>query len=120
MMLYKIIFVLFCFGFVSTGINASGLFPMVVPEPGYNNVTEAQVTEMTEQASGELSPLFILSFLIWFVKAILGGLLAILTIIPLLLAWGCPLWVAGMVQGPIWIVSLYGVFTTITGTRLED
>jgi len=119
-MLYRLIFILFTLGFVATGINASGLFPVAVPEPGFNNVTETQVTEMTEQASGELSPLFILSFLVWFVKAILGGLLAILTIIPLLLSWGCPLWIAGIIQGPIWVVCLYGVFGTITGNRLED
>lgn len=119
-MLYKIIFVLFCLGFVSTGINESGLFPMAVPEPGYSNVTEAQVTDMTEQASGEVSGLFVLSFMVWFVKSILGGLIAILSIIPLLTAWGCPLWIAGMIQGPVWLICLYGIFGTITGKDLEN
>lgn len=120
MMLYKIVLCLFCFGAVVTGLNSSGLFTTVLPEQNIQQYDSAQVEELTEAATGDVSPLFTINFVIIAVKSVLMGMVSVLTIIPLMLSFGVPLWIAAMIQSPIWFVSAVGVYQFVTGNRVEE
>lgn len=119
MMLYKIALFLFIFGAVVTGINDSGLFSATLPENNIVQYDQATVQDLTESASGEVNPLFTIAFIQLAIKSILSGVLAIATIIPMMLAFGFPGWIALMIQGPIWFVMAVGVYEFITGNNVE-
>jgi len=119
MMLYKIILFMFVFGAVCSGINASGIFTMTIPTQSTATVQESQITDLTNSTKGPVSPLSAVSFTMLFVGSILGGLLAVLTIIPLMMSWGVPLWVATIFQTPIWIVEVAGIYRMVTGIDIE-
>jgi hypothetical protein len=120
MMLYKIILFLFILGSVSTGINSSGIFPVNVPVQTTATMSQAQITDLTNSTKGPVSPLSMITITMLFVSSILGGLLAVVFVVPLMLSWGVPLYIALMFQGPLWIVEAFGVYQILTGIRVED
>jgi hypothetical protein len=120
MMLYKIILFLFILGSVSTGLNASGIFPAQMPVQSTATINQAQITDLTNSTKGPVSPLSVISIGMLFVGSILGGLLAVVFVVPLMLAYGIPMYIALMFQGPLWIVEAFGVYQIVTGIRVED
>lgn len=118
-MLYKIALCLFIFGAVITGLNSSGLFPATLPEAGINQYDQATVEDLSGSASGELNPLFTLGIIQVFVSSVIAGVIAVLSIIPLMMQFGVPLWMAMMIQGPIWFVCAWDLFSVLKGQPHE-
>jgi len=117
---YLLFIGLFTLGLVSTGFNASGLFPVQVPVSNAASISQTQVTDLTNATQG--SPnffTFIPQLTIIFVSSIISGLVAVVAIVPLLVQYGVPMWLAIMIQGPIWIVELFGVWSIVSGQKPE-
>lgn len=115
MKLYTIILTLFIFGFVTAGINASGMFKQPIPttDVGFN---ESGVTEVTEGAqSVGTNPVSMIAMILVFFRVMASAALAVVTILPILSSWGVPLWAGMMVQGPVWYVELGGLYQWATG-----
>ena len=120
MMLYKVVMAVFIFGAVISGINDSGIFAYKLPETSLNTPGQAEVRELTNSTGNVENPLALASATITFLKALSGGLLAVFTILPMLLAFGCPAWLAGIIQAPIWLIYIAGIYQMVTGNRVED
>ena len=118
--LYFILFCLFTFGAVTTMLNSSGIMPIALPTQSQAEVSGTQITDLTNTTKGNVNPLFELSFLAVLVGSVLSGLLAMLTIIPLLLSFGIPLYIAAAIQTPIWLIELSGVIYLLSGRDLEN
>lgn len=118
MKLYSILLFLFIFGLVSEGINVSGLFDVKVPTTE-SNFEEANVQELTEGvANTGLNPITGFVIILTFFRVFASAVLAIITIIPILLSWGVPLWLGAMVQSPIWLVEVAGFYQLATGHNM--
>jgi hypothetical protein len=119
MMLYKIALSIFIFAAVCTGINDSGIFTITVPESNVNQMEQADVQDLTDTASGEVTGLFTIGFVIVAIKSIIAGLVAIFSILPLLTSWGVPLWIGMIFQAPLWFVEAVGIYQFVTGVNVE-
>ena len=114
-MLYKLMLVLFIFGAVIGAINEAGLYSTVMPESGAT-IDEAEVTEITGSLSDStVNPFTIIQILMSCGKVLIGGMLSIVTIIPIMVSFGVPLVWASMVQAPIWLIEVWGVYEFYTG-----
>jgi len=118
MMFYKILLFLTIFGCVCGGINASGIFPMQAPVQSTTAISEAQITDLSNSTKGPVSPLAEINWL-GATFSIISGAIAALTIIPLGLAWGLPLWLIMIFQVPIWLVELVGIIYMMSGRDME-
>lgn len=116
MMLYKLMLVLFIFGAVIGAINEAGLYEStVLPESGAT-IDEAEVTEITGSLSDStVTPFTVIQILMSCGKVLLGGMLSIVTIIPIMVSYGVPIVWASMVQAPIWLIEVWGVYEFYTG-----
>lgn len=128
MKLWSIALFLFIFGAGVTCVNELSGFDAAMPGPAYEPLTEAEVQDLSEQATTTgLNPLYIYFVIQTFGKALFSGFLAILTILPLfcsiLAAFGISYAVAaviGMVfQLPIWYVEIVGIYQMITGYNMQ-
>ena len=116
---YSIMLFLLIFGWVAGGINASGLYDAQAPTSEIG-IEEADVIEITEgMSSQDVNPLTMYSIIITMGNVLCSGFLALLTILPFLLSWGCPFWAAMMIQGPIWLVEVVGIYQAYTGYNWE-
>ena len=118
MRLYVILLVLFVAGFVTAGINESGMFSHKIPatDIGFN---ESDVQEITEGVQGVgTNPIATLAVIGMFFRVFASAVLALITILPMLMSWGCPLWAAMMVQGPVWLVDVVGLYQFATGINM--
>jgi len=114
-MLYKLMLVLFIFGAVIGAINEAGLYSTVLPESGAT-INEAEVTEITGSLSDStVNPFTVIQILMSCGKVLIGGMLSIVTIIPTMVSFGVPLVWASMVQAPIWLIEVWGVYEFYTG-----
>ena len=115
MRLYAILLTLFIFGFVTAGINESGMFTHKMPETniGFDESDVQEVTEGT-QAVGT-NPVSAIAMIGVFLRVFASAVLALVTILPILMSWGCPIWAGMMVQGPIWLVEVVGLYQFATG-----
>jgi hypothetical protein len=120
MMIYKIALFIFIISAVITGVNDAGIFTLEIPESNINQFDQAQVTDLTDTATGDVNPLFTIQFLMIAVKSIFMGMISVACIIPMLVSLNVPLWLATMIQGPIWFVEAVGLYQVITGIRVED
>jgi hypothetical protein len=112
---YAIMLAVFIFGFVTTGINDSGMFDPVMPTSD-TGIDEAEVQEITAGISEQpLNPLTMFSVATTFARVMGGGFLAMLSILPWLVSWGFPVWMGLMIQGPIWLVEVSGIYQMFTG-----
>jgi hypothetical protein len=115
MKLYAILLCLFIFGFVTAGINESNMFTHKMPETsiGFN---ESDVQEITEgmQAVGT-NPVSAIAMIGLFLRVFASAVLALVTSLPIMMSWGCPIWAAMMVQGPVWFVEVVGLYQFATG-----
>lgn len=115
MMAYKIMLVMLIFSAVNGGLNSLGWYSTKLPEQKAI-ITEAQVTDLTKQ-TGEtaVNPWTMWTVIKVFFQVIGGALLSLLTIIPFLLAYGVPVEIAVMIQTPIWLVLIWGIYGIWTG-----
>ena len=118
MKLYTILLTLFVFGFVTSGINESGIFSHDMPETqiGFSD-TDVQEITGGAQAVG-ISPVSVISMVMIFFRVLASAVLALITILPILMSWGCPIWAGMMVQGPVWLVEVVGLYQWATGHNL--
>lgn len=116
---YTIALALFALGFVVGGVNALGIFSVMLPGSDMA-LGESQVTEITAGAtSGGASPLYPITVLFTLGGVFFEGLKTALTILPLLTSYGIDPIVAMMFQGPIWLVYLVAVVQFFTGRSLK-
>lgn len=118
MMLYRVFLWLTLFGCACGAINASGIFSYHAPVQSSVGITEGQITDLTNQSTGPLSPLMELNGLSMLLK-FLSGAIAGIMIIPLGLQWGIPLWIIMMFQTPLWLVEAVGLYQLWTGRDIE-
>ena len=118
MKLYTILLTLFIFGFVTSGINESGMFKQKVPETdlGFNDTDVQEITEGA-QAVGT-NPVSAIAMIGVFFRVLASAVLALITILPILSSWGAPLWAGMMIQGPIWLVEVVGLYQWATGHNM--
>ncbi|MDI6720442.1 MAG: hypothetical protein QMD46_12600 [Methanomicrobiales archaeon] len=116
---YTIALALFALGFVVGGVNALGIFSVMLP--GSDMVLgESRVQEITAGAtSGGASPLYPITVLFTLGGVFFEGLKTALTILPLLTSYGIDPITAMMFQGPIWLVYLVAVVQFFTGRSLK-
>ncbi len=124
MRLWSILLFLFIFGFGTSAVNDLVIFDATVPGSNIEGPSEAEIKDITEEATTTgLNPLFTFFMVQMFLRALLSGALAILSILPwfcgLLGAFGVPLLISapiGMIfQGPIWYVTLNSAFQLFSG-----
>ena len=115
MMAYKIMLVMLIFSSVNGGLNTLGWYTQKLPEQKAI-ITEADVTDLSEQTSEiAVNPWTMWTVLKMVWQVIGGALLSLLTIIPFLLAYGVPFDIAMMIQMPIWLVLVWGIYGMWTG-----
>ncbi|MFA7121833.1 MAG: hypothetical protein WC277_10185 [Bacilli bacterium] len=116
---YTIALALFALGFVVGGVNALGIFSVMLPGSDMA-LGESQVQEITAGAtSGGASPLYPITVLFTLGGVFFEGLKTALTILPLLTSYGIDPITAMMFQGPIWLVYLVAVVQFFTGRSLK-
>lgn len=115
MMAYKIMLVMIIFGAVNGALNTSGMYLKKLPEQNAQ-ITQAQVTEMTKSVgNAPLNPWTMYTVIAMVFGVIGSALLALLTVIPILTAYGCPMWLALCIQTPLWLVVAWGIYEIYTG-----
>jgi hypothetical protein len=115
MKFYSVLLTLFIFGFVTSGINESGMFHQQLPATNLG-LNQAIVQEVGHSAGGvgiDWFSAFTMLFL--FIKVFISAAIAVATILPILSSWGVPLWAGMMVQGPLWFVEIVGFYGLATG-----
>jgi hypothetical protein len=115
MMAYKIMLVMLIFSSVNAGINASGMYLTKLPEQSAK-ISTAQVTDLTTSVStAPLNPWTTFTMLEMVLGVIGSALLGLITIAPLLLSFGFPLWEALMISSPMTLVIAWGLYEIVTG-----
>lgn len=110
MRIYKIIAFVIVFQFVFGGITASGIFDATISGQSIS-ITQADVEEVTDIAQNidNVNVLFAIS-VGWRMFSVFARMAwTAVTIIPILTEFGVPVYIAAMVQGPIWLVYLWGI-----------
>lgn len=109
---------LMIFGSVSVMIADTGIYDVsyMTPASPFDDETVTQLTESTQ--SFETNPLGGITALPTMIKTILGGILAIITILPLLTSMGFPLSIAAVFQGGIWLVYGVDLFLWLKGISM--
>lgn len=116
MMLYKIMLCLTVFGAVAGMMNTLNFYGLQSPTTGNPGVTEEQATEVTGAVSNSPLNMFTGYFVLMLLLNVLGSAaLALVTVIPFLVAWGVPVELATAIQVPIWLVLAWGVYEMWTG-----
>lgn len=122
MMLYKIMLTMLIFSVVNAGLNASGLYLTKLPEQ-QSAVTQAQVVDLTTTVgNAQSNPWTALAVLGTVFRFLMDMALGLLTVLPMLLAFGVPMWLALMIQTPIWLILAWGVYEMWTGhsSKMQD
>jgi hypothetical protein len=112
---YGIMLALLCFGFITGGVNELHIYEKTLPEaPG--TMKEQTVTDLQAGMQGQdPNPLMTYNMILSGGKVLMNGFLMLLTIVPTLMAYGIPLAIAMMIQGPIWLVEAWGIYQFYTG-----
>lgn len=119
MMLYKVMLCLFIFGLVAGAVNESGLSATVTVPYSNVEITEADAQDLTEGiGNGGINALSLISAVFVFGRVIGSAALAVFTILPILLAFGVPEWIAIIIQAPIWLVEIIGLYQLYTGHQM--
>jgi hypothetical protein len=112
---YKIMLVMLIFSGVCGGLNSLGWYNQKLPDQKVV-LNQAQVTEFS-QGVGKMSinPWTGYTMLQTFYNVGGSALLALLSIIPFLTAFGVDFQIALMIQTPIWLVLIWTVYEIWTG-----
>lgn len=115
MMLYKLMLVLLIFSAVNAGINTAGLYATVMPESGHA-VSQAQVTDVTNTvARASTNPWTALVVLGTLFRFLIELALSLVTIAPMLISFGFPVWLAVVFSAPTTLVLVWGAYEIYTG-----
>jgi hypothetical protein len=124
MIAYDIMLVMIMFSAVCGALNEVGWYYMKLPVSGSNTgMTQAQVTDLTKSSgSVTINAWTNLTQIMMAFRLIGGCLLALLTIIPFLTAFGVPLVWAVAIQTPIWFIVGWTVFEMWSGhpTKVQE
>lgn len=114
MMLYKIMLTLFIFGLVCGAINESGIYdhPLPTSDP---QITQADVEDFAGQTGDGLNFFFVYTAIATSIRVLGGAILSCITILPLMYSLGVPVWLGMVVQGPIWLITIWGIYEFKTG-----
>lgn len=116
MMLYKIFLVLFIFGAAVAGLNESGIMSYQLPETDGATIDQVVISEYTNSTTTQSVGSFgIIGSMLSFLKIIGAGLASVAAIGVILAIYGCPVWIAGIVQAGVWIVTLFGIYELWSG-----
>lgn len=116
MMLYKVMLCLFIFGLVAGAINESGLSSTVTIPASNVEITEQDAEDLTAGVgTSGINALSLISVVFTFAKVIGSAALAVFTVLPLLISFGVPEYIAVVIQSPIWIVEIFGLYQLYTG-----
>jgi hypothetical protein len=116
MMLYKIMLCLVVFGAVNGAIDSLQIYSYKTPQQEVGGIGQAEVTDLSNTMSGAPLNPFTAYFVLTTIIRVLGSAaLALLTVIPFLMAWGIPFAFALMIQTPIWLVMAWGFYEMWTG-----
>lgn len=101
-----------CFGAVAQILNASGAFGYTLPDSSLSSVDVATLTDLTENAiNAESNPVgSFLTALPTIGLTIFRVILGAITISPMLLDFGVPLWISIPLNVPIWIIYLWDFY----------
>jgi hypothetical protein len=116
MMAYKIMLLMIIFSAVCGGLNTLGWYSTVsLPATGAG-ISQAQVTELTKSVGQTSVNAWTIYTVLGMCFNVLGScLLNLLSIIPLLTAFGVALPITLMIQTPIWLVLAIAVYELWTG-----
>lgn len=119
MKLYAILLVLMALGAVSSAVETSGIFQAHVPqaETTFDSSTVEEVSSGV--SSTGVNAFTMISVIGLFFSVFVGAIAAVFTIIPLLAHWGVPFVWATMIQAPITLVELVGLYQFWTGYNLQ-
>jgi hypothetical protein len=111
---YPLLLFLFIFGAASTFLNGSGMYQHQLPETGLVSNT-SQASDLNSAVQGAAGNQDTYNFQIIFLmgQCIAGGILAILTLGPLLISYGVPPSLAAYAISPLGIVLLFWVIEMV-------
>lgn len=116
MIIYKIVLALFIFGAVVGGMNASEIFSYKLPTASGATISEAQIKEIANSTRpGSVSAFTMVDVMVKIIPILLQGILAVVTIIPLMGTYGIPFYFTGMLQVGIWFALAFGIYELWTG-----
>ena len=117
---YPLILFLFIFGAFSTYISESGFYQVNLPNTGIeSSVTEAQQVNEAMLETAKNPSMSIVEQLFLFGKCIVGGILAILTLGPLLQSYGMDVGLAGFFISPIAFIMVWWLFDMWLGRSTQ-
>lgn len=111
---YPLLLFLFIFGAASTFLNGSGMYQHQLPETGLVS-NSSQASELNAAAQSAASNPDTYNFQIIFLmgQCVAGGILAILTLGPLLISYGVPPSLAAYAISPLGIILLFWVIEMV-------
>ena len=116
--LYDILLFLFILGSVTQGFNEVGVFGVTVPDAGLS-LNETSVTEIQDSANSvDINDYSLWNIIAAFMRVIGAGVVAMFTIVPLCVSifqsvgldLGLSLILAGILQAPVTLVTLFGLY----------
>ena len=118
MMLYRIMLCLFIFGLVAGAINEAGVYNVSLPGSDVS-LSAADVEDFASSSDDGLNFFFVYSGVAAAVRVLGGAILACITILPILYAYGVPVWLGMIVQGPVWLVTIWGLYQFRSGHQTQ-
>ena len=118
MMLYKIMLALFVFGLVAGALNEAGIYTTAIPGSDVS-ISAADVEDFAGSGGDGLSIFYIYSGIATAARVLGGAILACITILPLLSQFQVPIWLGMIVQGPIWLVTIWGLYQFRSGHQTQ-
>jgi F0F1-type ATP synthase assembly protein I len=118
--IYSIILFVFIFGATVAYINNSGLYEIKLPESGAeSDISQARNLNTALTDTSKSTSMSFIDQLYLIGTSITGGLLAVLTLGPLLQSMGVPLGMIGLLLSPLGIVAAFWVVEMWTGRSQE-
>ena len=117
--LYQIVLFLFILGAVTQGFNEYNVFGVALPNTGLtleSDRAESLHQGALKQPTSEFNWVEVLRT---FMSVIGAGVLAVFTIIPLAIKYGVPLGLAIILQAPVTLVTIFGLWEWWMGRSVE-
>lgn len=118
MMLYRIMLCLFIFGLVAGAINEAGVYNVSLPGNDVS-ITAADVEDFAGSSDDGLNVFSAYNGIATAARVLGGAILACITILPILWAYGVPTWLGMIVQGPVWLVTIWGLYQFRSGHQTQ-
>jgi hypothetical protein len=118
--IYSLLLFVFIFGAASTFLNSSGLYEHQLPTSGLESNT-SQATQFNIALEDAASDSSIYNFkIIWMMgQCISGGIIAIITIGPLLESYNVPAPLIAWIISPLGIVLVFWIIEMVLGRQSE-